>query len=133
MAYKKGESGNKAGRPPGALNKTTLIVQKLLASEAEEVSRKVIEMAKGGDIQSARLILERVCPPAKDSPVEIKLPKIKTISDILRAFTAVNEAFASGSVTPGQAKVISDILEAHRKALETDDLEKRIEQLERKK
>ena len=56
MKYKKGESGNPAGRPPGTLNKTTIIVQKLLASEAEEIGRSVIKMAKEGDFQYQRLL-----------------------------------------------------------------------------
>ena len=130
MAFKKGTSGNPSGRPTGALNKTTLIVQKLLASEAEEISRKVIEMAKDGDFQAAKLIIERICPPVKDSPVEFKLQKITKIEDILKAFTRVNEGLGNGELTPDQAKAIVNILEAHRKTLETNDLEKRVEQLE---
>lgn len=133
MSFKKGKSGNPAGRPPGALSKTTIMVQKLFASEAKEISQKIIDMAKDGDFQAAKLILERICPPARDSPVEFKLPKIKKVEDILKAFTKVDEALASGKLTPSQAKVITDILESHRKALETNDLEKRIEQLEAKK
>jgi hypothetical protein len=130
MAFKKGKSGNPAGRPKGALNHTTLIVQKLLASEAEEVSRKVIEMAKDGDFQAAKLIIERVCPPIKDAPIEFKLQKIQKVEDLLKAFTRVNEGLGSGELTPDQAKAITNILEAHRKALETNDLERRIELLE---
>ena len=131
MKYKKGESGNPAGRPPGTLNKTTIIVQKLLASEAEEIGRSVIKMAKEGDFQAAKLILERVCPPMRDSPVDLKLPKIKKVKDIAEAFCHINEAITAGQISPGQGKVISDILETQRKALETNDLEKRIEQLEK--
>ena len=130
MKYKKGESGNPTGRPKGSLNKTTLIVQKLLASEAEEITRQVIEIAKEGDLQACKLILERLVPPAKDGPVEIKLPEISRVEDILKGFTEVSKGLATGMLTPTQAKTVGDILEQHRKSIESRELEQRIEQLE---
>lgn len=133
MAFKKGESGNKAGRPKGALNQTTILVQNLMAKDAAAISKKVIQSAKDGDLVAARLILERICPPVKDYPIQIKLPQIKTMAGILEAFTVINESISNGELTPNQAKIVGDILEMHRKALETDDLEKRIEELEKTK
>ncbi|MBU2511701.1 hypothetical protein KJ966_10190 [bacterium] len=129
MAFKKGKSGNPDGRPPGALNKTTMMVQKLFADEAEEISRSVIKMAKDGDLQAAKLIIERICPAVKDAPVDLKLPKIRGAEDITKAFSTVNEAITAGQISPGQGKVIADILEAQRKALETLDLDRKLEQL----
>ena len=40
-----GVSGNPAGRPKGARNKTTLAIEALLEGEAEALTRKAIERA----------------------------------------------------------------------------------------
>src|SRR5665213_366817 len=47
--FKKGQSGNPAGKPKGTRNATTRMLEALLAGEAEEITRKAIEMAKAGD------------------------------------------------------------------------------------
>ena len=48
-SFRPGKSGNPAGRPRGARNKTTLAVEALLDGEAETITRKAIELAKTGD------------------------------------------------------------------------------------
>ncbi|HYZ43542.1 MAG TPA: DUF5681 domain-containing protein, partial [Xanthobacteraceae bacterium] len=50
MPFEKGESGNPAGRPRGARNRATLLMQNLLADDAETIGRKAIEMAIAGDL-----------------------------------------------------------------------------------
>ena len=72
-----GESGNPNGRPPGSRNKTTLAVESLLDGEAENLTRKAIELAKDGDLTALRLCLERIAPPRKDRPVTFSLPKLE--------------------------------------------------------
>jgi Family of unknown function (DUF5681) len=49
-AFEPGQSGNPAGKPKGARNKTTLAVEALLDGEAETLTRKAIELAKAGDL-----------------------------------------------------------------------------------
>ena len=57
--FQKGQSGNPAGKPKGARNKATLAVEALLDGEAEELTRKAIELAKAGDIPALRICLDR--------------------------------------------------------------------------
>ena len=64
-----GQSGNPAGKPKGARNKTTLAIEALLEGEADALTRKAIEMAKDGDGPALRMCLDRLAPPRKDSPV----------------------------------------------------------------
>ena len=44
--WKKGESGNPAGKKTGTRHRTTLAVERLLDGEGEELTRKAIELAK---------------------------------------------------------------------------------------
>jgi hypothetical protein len=59
--FKPGQSGNPNGRPKGSLNATTLAAQALLDGEAETLTRKAVELAKGGDLAALRLCLDRLC------------------------------------------------------------------------
>ena len=69
MPFEKGESGNPAGRPRGARNRATLLMQNLLADDAEAIGRKAIEMAIAGDLAAIRLCMDRLAPVRKDEPV----------------------------------------------------------------
>ena len=63
--FKPGESGNPSGKPPGAKNRATRLAQTLLDGEEEALVRKVIELAKGGDMQALKVCLDRLGPPQK--------------------------------------------------------------------
>src|SRR5712691_6144293 len=49
--FEPGQSGNPSGRPKGARNKATLVVEALLENEAEALTRKVIDLALAGNSQ----------------------------------------------------------------------------------
>jgi hypothetical protein len=53
--FKPGQSGNPKGRPKGALNKTTRAARVLLENEAADLTRKLVELGKGGDLTALRL------------------------------------------------------------------------------
>jgi Family of unknown function (DUF5681) len=72
--FEPGISGNPSGRPKGSRNKTTMAVQALLDGKAEALTRKAIELAKGGDITALRLCMERILPPRKDRPLSFDFP-----------------------------------------------------------
>jgi hypothetical protein len=54
MPFEKGESGNPAGRPPGSRNRATLLMESLMADDAEAIGRKAVAMAKEGDLAAIR-------------------------------------------------------------------------------
>jgi hypothetical protein len=58
--FQPGQSGNPSGRPKGARNKATLVVEALLENEAEALTRKVIDLALEGSMPALRLCLERL-------------------------------------------------------------------------
>ena len=131
--FKKGRSGNPNGKPKGTRNKTTLAMEELLDGEAEIITRKAIEKAKEGDMAAIRLCLERILPTIKSRPIEIDLPPVETAEDITAAQGAVIAAMARGEITPDDASTVAGVLEAKRRALETVELEKRLDILEKAK
>lgn len=118
------------GKPKGARNKATLAVQELLEGEELAVGRAVIEKAKEGDGMAMRLVLERVCPVRRGRPVRFALPPLDGAGDLPKALGAVLTAVADGDVTPDEAVALSQVVEARRRALETEELETRISALE---
>jgi len=129
-SFKKGQSGNPAGKPRGSRHRTTLAIDELLAGDAEKITRKAIEMACDGDTVALRLCLERLAPPRKDRPVPFALPPIEHIEDLSRATSALITAVAEGELTPIEAAELSKLVDAHIKAIEVTDLNRRLEALE---
>jgi hypothetical protein len=125
--WKPGQSGNPNGRPKG-----TSEVAKLRAAISEHVGEiidQLVEKAKGGDTQAARLLLERVLPPVKavEPVVEVDLPEGATLTE---QGEAIVRAAASGAIPPGQAGALLTGLSNLGKLKELDELTARIEALE---
>jgi len=128
--FAKGKSGNPRGRPTGARNKASLMLDKLMERGAQDIVETVIDRAKGGDMTAARLILERLIPPAKERPIAIELPPTSDAQSVADAQALVIAAMASGGLLPGEASTIMSMLESRRKGIETVELEARIKSLE---
>lgn len=124
--FEPGQSGNPSGRPKGS--GTTAKLRADIAKHAPDVITKLVEMARAGDTQAARLLLERVLPPVKatDSPAPITLPE-GSLSDQARAVMA---AAGRGEIAPAQAAQLLTGLGAVAKIVEVDEIEKRLSALE---
>ena len=129
--FKRGQSGNPHGRPLGSRHKTTLAIDALLDGEAENLTRKAVEMALRGDTVAMRLCLDRLAPPRRDRPVPFALPKLDTAADAKAAAAAILKAVADGELTPGEAGELSKLLESYTRVIEVADFEKRLEALEK--
>ncbi|MER2518969.1 MAG: DUF5681 domain-containing protein [Candidatus Accumulibacter phosphatis] len=133
MVWAKGESGNPAGKPAGARNKSTRMVLAIMERGAKEITEAVVKLAKEGDLSAARLVIERLLPPAKDRPIFLALPDIDTAAGIAQAQAVIVRAVATGELLPGEAATLAGIVEVRRKALETQEIERRIAALEETK
>lgn len=131
--WKPGQSGNPAGRPKGARNKTTLAMEALLEGQYEALTKAAINKALEGDTAALRLCLDRLAPARKDAPIAFDLPSIRSAADILAASSALLGAVASGEVTPDEAGRVMALLTAHKALVEAGDLEARIAALESKR
>src|SRR5262249_13509174 len=103
MPFEKGESGNPAGRPRGARNQATLLMQNLLAEGAEAMGRSAMERAKAGVRAAIRLCRDRFPPAQREEPVAFELPPIEKPADIVAATASIVAAVAAGELTPSQA------------------------------
>jgi hypothetical protein len=130
MPFEKGESGNPVGRPRGARNRATLLVQNLLAEEAEAIGRKAVEMAKGGDLAAIRLCMARLAPARKDEPVAFELPPIEKAADGVAAAASIVAAVAGGELTPSQAAELCKVIDVYVRALDSKGFDERLSKLE---
>jgi hypothetical protein len=128
--FRKGQSGNPRGKPPGTRHAITVLAEDLMAGDAEGVVRKVIEAAMAGDMTAARLILDRIAPPRRGRPVALSLPGVIKASDVPAALAAVVAAMGSGELTPDEAAAVSAVVEVQRRAIETAEHEARLRALE---
>jgi hypothetical protein len=130
--FRKGQSGNPSGKPKGTRNRTTVLAEKLMQDDAKDIVQAVLEAAKGGDMTAARLVLDRISPVRRGRPVYFELPSAKTAIDVAAATAALTMAMACGDITPDEAATVAAIFEVRRKALETAELELRLQALEEK-
>ena len=119
--FEPGQSGNPSGRPKGARNKTTLIIEALLEGQAEALTRKLIELALGGNMAALRICFERLSPPRRDRGVAFDLPKIESAADALAASHAVLESCAAGTLSPAEAAVVMELIATHLRAIRQAD------------
>ena len=130
MVWRKGESGNPTGRPRGAVDKRAKITDGMLAA-AGLVAEQVLAKALLGDMQAARLLLDRVLPTvrAQAQSVKFELPADSTPADQARAVLA---AIAQGEIDPATGQSIIAAISAAVGIIEATELEARIAALEGK-
>lgn len=129
-AWKPGQSGNPSGKKPGTRNKATMMVLNLMEDGAEEITKVIMDAARGGDLSAARLVLERLAPPVRERPIEIELPDTSTFDGIDKAQQVIIDAVGTGQLLPSEGGVLAGLVEGRRQALETFELEKRVAALE---
>ncbi len=128
--FRQGRSGNPRGGPRGSLNVRTLAARALLEGQAEAITQKVLDRAMAGDSVALRLSMERITPPLRGTWIQLDLPPMQSAEDVPRAIGAVVQAAAESRITLEEAEKMVRLIEAQHRAMETDDLEDRIERLE---
>ncbi|MCB1984484.1 MAG: hypothetical protein H6936_03205 [Burkholderiales bacterium] len=127
--WKKGESGNPNGRKPGASKVAEL--RDSIARHVPEIISQMVNKAKEGDVQAAKLLLERVIPPLKsmEQSVSLTLPENATLSE---QGQTIIQSVATGVLTPDQGQALLSGLGSQARLIEITELEARITALENK-
>jgi hypothetical protein len=84
------------------------LVEQLFEGQGEAVARKVIDAALAGNLDAAKLVLDRISPVRnpKDRPIRFALPPRwngRSQADIASGMAALMRAVASGQVAPAAA------------------------------
>jgi hypothetical protein len=132
MQFQKGQSGNPLGRPPGTRNKRTIAAEKLFDEDAEALTRIAIDLAKEGDIAALRLCMDRICAPNRHRPVAFDLPQLAIAADAVGAMATIVQAVAGGELSPPEAAELAKVVQGFAQALTTNDIDKRITNLEQR-
>jgi len=125
-AWKPGQSGNPKGRPPGTGEVAKL--RAALAADVPEILSGLVAAAKGGDVQAARIILERVLPALK--PAEAAQPLALPDGSLTEQGRAVLACVAAGELAPGQGAALLGAMGALARVAEIDELAARVDALE---
>ena len=128
--FQKGQSGNPAGRAQGSRSKSTLFAEAILENDREGIIDAVVNAAKNGDPTAMRLCVERLVPLRKGRPVVFDLPPVKTAADVVGAVGELARAMAAGELTTDEASAAASVIEMHRRAIETTEIEQRLRAVE---
>src|ERR1051326_2434920 len=129
-SFEKGRSGNPAGRPRGARNRTTLAAEALLLGQAEALTQKALERALEGDPVALRLCLERVLPARRERLISFEMPSLESAEDAAPAMAAIVAAVAAGDITLSEAAQLGKLVETFVRAIEARDQDKHLKLLE---
>jgi hypothetical protein len=125
--WPKGTSGNPDGRPPGS--GPAAAVRRAIADDVPEIIARLAELAKGGDVQAARVLLDRVVPTLRAEAVAVTVPGLDAGSIAERAQAAL-EAAGRGEMSPDTSAALVGALASLARIKETTELEARIAALE---
>lgn len=116
MPFQPGQSGNPAGRPRGARSRITMLVEELLAGNAEAIVRRLIEQASAGNPTAAALLGRSLLPQRKGATIRIDLPELEQASDAPTAIAAIYAAVCAGELTPADGNSLIRMVEAFLRA-----------------
>lgn len=125
--FKKGQSGNPAGKPKGARDKRTEL-RSLLEPHRTALVMKAVAMALAGDTTAMRICLDRLIAPVRGNPV--------SIGDLSGSLTErgdrVMAAIAQGNISAEEAASLMAVIQSQARIIEADELDKRLSALEKR-
>ena len=126
MQFTKGVSGNPAGRPRGIKDKRHRYAESI-ESMIPEVLESVFQKAVAGDMTAAKMLLDRSLPTKRPEQervqIHIKENTALNVRDVLQGVFA-------GEVSPDVGASLLASITGVLKAIEVEELAKRIEALE---
>ena len=118
------------GRPPGAKNKITRLLEELVENEGETLVRKHIELAKNGNVRCLGHLIDRLVPKRPGRRLDLQLPTINGVHDIAAAGAAIMNELNNGNLTLEEASHLLGLLETYTRVITTSDSVMRLEKVE---
>lgn len=105
---------------------------------------EVVQMSVSGDMPAVQSVVKKYKFATKDNslaalekyfglnekPIRLAAPKVETAQDCAQAQMVLLESVAAGDMLPSQAQAIGALIDARRRAIETDDIVARLAALE---
>ena len=118
------------GRPCGSKNKVTIAAENIFENEAGTIAKKAVDMALNGHSQMIKLILERIVPIKKSSPVKLKgMPSVDSVESAGEAAEFILQSIASGNISPLDGEILSRVLDKRLHALQITEIERELKEL----
>ena len=97
--------------------------------------RKAARMGLEGNLSAMRFVMERTCgrateAPKVSEPLAVDLPALNTAADCNSAIGALISAVCAGGTDRDLAKLLIDAIQTRLKAIEMNEFEQRLAQLE---
>lgn len=125
MVWKRGQSGNPAGRPKGVRDKRTEL-RRMIDPHARDLIEKLVSLGLKGNPAALRILAERLLPKPRDEFVRIPdLP-----ADPGEQAEAILREVTEGRITPGEGNELLRILSAKCQIAEFATLSDRLSKLE---
>lgn len=123
------EKGN-PGRPKGARNKTTILLQTILDGDAEAIVRKAIDLGKQGDRKIVQFLARRLLGPAPGRVINADINEVTDARTAREALGKVFDLTASGELTLEEGEALARQIGRFVKVVEVAELEGRVEALD---
>jgi hypothetical protein len=129
MPFKPGTSGNPLGRPRGSRNRSTSALRALIDGEAEELIRVLAEAARNGSVSAAKVLLDRILPPARCGTGDVQLP-LPSEQPAAAGVDELIRAVSAGEIAPSDAALIGGLFKTRVELTDMAELERRLASLE---
>ena len=123
--FKPGQSGNPKGRPKDKTPATLL--RRSISEDMPAIINTLVELAKGGDVQAAKVLLDRVCPILKPQAMPVNIPIGATLPE---TGGHVVDATLNGSIAPDIGSMLIRALAEQGKLIELQELTERLQRIE---
>ncbi len=128
MAFKKGISGNKAGRPKGIVD-SRMKLRELIQPHAPQLIQSILTAALSGDMTAAQILMNRVCPSLK-ATTEAEAVAVNLDCSPVEQSKNVLKAVSGGLIAIDDATQLLSGIANHVKIIEATELEARLTALE---
>lgn len=124
-SFAKGNSGNPGGKAIGKTSRARF--RALVDVSLPEIVKKLVDAAKNGDMQAARIIIDRCVPALKSTTDTLSIPTAGTLAE---RGERIITAMGKGECSPDQAKAALDVLQGQSKLIEQSELAARFDAIE---